>query len=213
MSAEQGTPEWLKERCGHLTASVFVDVMSEGRKAGRKNLIAKLVAERLTGEPGESFTNAAMQWGTENEAIARSAYELKQGVLVSEVGFIKHDYIFWAGASPDGLVGDKGLVEIKCPNTATHIEYFTTRTPPENYTLQMQWQMACTNRLWCDLVSFDPRLPPEYQMMVVRVERDDIKIKKMEDAAEKFLQEVSDTIAKLKSVAREHNPVYLAEQA
>lgn len=213
MSAEQGTPEWLKERCGHLTASVFVDVMSEGRKAGRKNLIAKLVAERLTGEPGESFTNAAMQWGTENEAIARSAYELEQGVIVSEVGFIKHPEITWAGASPDGLVGEEGLVEIKCPNTATHIDYFINQTPPEAYVLQMQWQMACTNRKWCDWVSYDPRLSPEFQLMVVRIDRDDIKIKKMEEAAEKFLQEVSESIAKLKSVAREQNPVYLAEQA
>lgn len=204
MSAAQGTPEWLLERCGFLTASVFSDVMSEaksGETAGRKNLRAKLVAERMTGAAQESFSNSAMQWGNDCEPLARAAYEMASDLLVDEVGFVKHPSIEWAGASPDGLVSDSGLVEIKCPNTATHIEYLIERKPPKKYLLQMQWQMACTGRQWCDFVSFDPRMPEAHQMMCVRIERDAVLIDSMEKAALVFLAEVGETIERLNGLA------------
>lgn len=207
MSAAQGTPEWLLERCGFLTASVFADVMSEaksGETAGRKNLRAKLVAERMTGAAQESFSNAAMQWGNECEPLARAAYEMASDLLVDEVGFVNHPSIEWAGASPDGLVSDSGLVEIKCPNTATHIEYLIERKPPKKYLLQMQWQMACTGRQWCDFVSFDPRMPEAHQMMCVRIERDAALIDSMEKAALVFLSEVGETIERLNGIANTH---------
>lgn len=219
MTTIQGSVDWLAERCGFLTASVFADVMAaprSGESAGRKNLRAKLVAERMTGKPQDSFTGTAMQWGTDTEPLARAAYEMEKGVLVDEIGFVKHARLKWAGASPDGLVGKDGLVEIKCPNTATHIEYLIERKPPRKYLLQMHWQMACASRGWCDFVSFDPRMPLEHQLMCVRVERDENLILEMESAAIVFLCEVEETIDRINGLGATNSrnqPYELAEQA
>jgi putative phage-type endonuclease len=197
---EQGTDEWFTIRIGKVTASRVADVIAKtktGYSATRDNYMAQLVCERLTGQKGESFSNAAMQHGTDTEPLARAAYEAHQDILVDEVGFFPHPSIIMAGASPDGLVGYDGLLEIKCPNTATHIETLLSQSVPGKYNTQMQFQMACTGRQWCDFVSFDNRLPNELQLFVKRVPRDNEFIKQIEDEVVKFLNELDIKIAQL----------------
>lgn len=198
----QGSDEWHEARLGKVTASRVADLMARtktGWGASRANYMAELLCERLTGQAGERFTNAAMQWGTDMEPQARAAYEFMTGRSVSEVGFIDHPSIVMAGASPDGLVGDDGLVEIKCPNTATHIETLLSETVPAKYRTQMLWQMACTGRAWCDFVSFDPRLPADIQIWIMRVEPKAGEIEDMEAAVKEFLAELVDKIDRLHS--------------
>ena len=200
---EQRTDAWFEARIGKVTASRVADVIAKtktGYSATRDNYMAQLVCERLTGQKGETFTNAAMQHGTETEPLARLSYEVAQNVLVDEVGFVPHPSIEMAGASPDGLVNDDGLIEIKCPNTATHIETLLSQTVPGKYNTQMQFQMACTGRKWCDFVSFDNRLPHELQLFVKRVPRDDVFIKQIEAEIVQFLAELDDKITKLMKV-------------
>jgi putative phage-type endonuclease len=200
---EQGTEEWFTIRIGKVTASRVADVIAKtktGYSATRDNYMAQLVCERLTGQKGDSFSNAAMQHGTETEPLARLSYEVTQNVLVDEVGFVPHPSIEMAGASPDGLVGDDGLLEIKCPNTATHIETLLSQIVPGKYNTQMQFQMACTGRQWCDFVSFDNRLPEELQLFVKRVPRDTVFIRLIEAEIIQFLAELDDKINKLMKV-------------
>lgn len=200
MSADQGTDAWIAERCGKVTASRMADVMATiktGEAASRANYRAELVAQRLTGQVAENFTNAAMQWGTDNEPFARAEYEIQRGVIVEETGFIQHPSIPMSGASPDGLVGSDGMVEIKCPNTATHIDYLLKGAVPAKYQPQMLWQMACTGRKWCDFASYDPRMPVELQLFVVRFERDDLRLKEAETEVIAFLGEVESTVKAL----------------
>ena len=200
---DQGSDEWFEARIGKVTASRVADVLAKtktGYSTTRDNYMAQLVCERLTGQKGESFSNAAMQWGTETEPLARISYEVAQNVLVDEVGFVPHPSIIMAGASPDGLVGDDGLLEIKCPNTATHIETLLSQTVPGKYNTQMQFQMACTGRSWCDFVSFDNRLPAELQLFVKRVPRDNMYIRLMEEEIVKFLNELDIKIAQLMEI-------------
>ena len=196
---DQRSEEWFAIRIGKVTASRVADVLAKtksGYSASRDNYMAQLVCERLTGQKAEGFTNAAMQWGTETEPLARAAYEALKDVLVDEVGFVPHPTIQMAGASPDGLVGDDGLLEIKAPNTATHIETLLSESVPSKYNTQMQFQMACTGREWCDFVSFDNRLPEELQLFVKRVPRDDTYIKLMESEIVQFIAELDDKINK-----------------
>lgn len=200
---EQRSDQWFAARIGKVTASKVADVIAKtqsGFAASRANYMAQLVCERLTGQREEFFISGAMQHGTDTEPLARAAYESLRDVLVDEVGFVPHPSIEMAGASPDGLVGDDGLLEIKCPNTATHIDTLLTQTVPSKYNTQMQFQMACTGRSWCDFVSFDNRLPEELQLFVKRVPRDDVFIKQTEDAIVKFLAELDDKIIKLMKV-------------
>jgi len=200
VNAPQGTAAWLQERAGFATASRLADVMAKiktGEAASRANYRAELVAQRLTGQVQESFTNAAMTHGTETEPFARAAYEIKFGTIVNECGFIHHPVIEWSGASPDGLIDQDGLIEIKCPNTATHIDYLLKGVVPAKYQPQMLWQMACTGRKWCDFASYDPRMPEELQLFVVRFNRDDEKIKEAETAVIEFLNEVQQTVEAL----------------
>jgi putative phage-type endonuclease len=200
---EQGSDAWFNIRIGKVTASRVADVLAKtktGYSTTRDNYMAQLVCERLTGQKGESFTNAAMQHGTETEPLARAAYEARYDVLVDEVGFVPHPSIIMAGASPDGLVREDGLIEIKCPNTATHIETLLSESVPNKYYTQMQFQIACTGRKWCDFVSFDNRLPTELQMFVKRVPRDDMYIRLIEDEIVKFLGELDIKIAQLMKV-------------
>jgi len=200
---DQGSEEWFTIRIGKVTASRVADVIAKtktGYSASRDNYMAQLICERLTGQRGESFTNAAMQHGTDTEPLARAAYEAHADVLVDEVGFVPHPSIIMAGASPDGLVGDDGLLEIKCPNTATHIETLLSQTVPGKYNTQMQFQMACTGRSWCDFVSFDNRLPAELQLFVKRVLRDNMYIRLMEEEIVKFLNELDIKIAQLMEI-------------
>jgi len=197
---EQRTDDWFAARIGKVTASRVADVVAKtksGYSASRDNYMAQLVCERLTGKPAESFSNAAMQWGTETEPLARAAYEAKMDVLVDEVGFIDHPSIVNSGASPDGLVGIDGLIEIKCPNTATHIDTLLSQTVPKKYADQIFWQMACTNRDWCDFVSYDPRLPPDLQLFIKRIPRDDKYIQLLEAEVIEFLTETAHKVAQL----------------
>lgn len=199
----QGSPEWFAERVGKVTASRVADVVARtksGWGASRANYMAELIAERLTGAKSEGFVNAAMQHGIDTEPQARDAYSFYAGVDVEQVGFIAHPTIEMSGASPDGLVGNDGLVEIKCPNTATHIDTLLDGKVPERYVLQMQWQMACTGRKWCDFVSFDPRMPESMRLFIKRVERDEKLIASLEKDVELFLREVEAKVAALRSM-------------
>jgi putative phage-type endonuclease len=197
---EQGSPEWFAQRCGKATASRVADIMAttkSGVSALRTNYAAQLIAERLTGTVAESYTNAAMQWGTDTEPDARAAYCFYQRCKVVPAEFVPHPTISMAGASPDGYVGDDGLVEIKCPNTATHIETLLGRSVPGKYVAQIQFQLACTGRKWCDFVSFDPRMPENLKLFVRRVVRDDTHIGDIEAAVIAFLMHVD---AKVKAL-------------
>jgi len=199
----QGSDEWKALRLGKVTASRVSDVVARtktGYGAGRANYMAQLIAERLTGTPAESYTNAAMQHGTETEPEARSAYEFYQGVNVKEVAFVPHPKIDQAGCSPDGLVGDDGLVEIKCPNTATHLETLLGQAVPSKYDAQMQFQMACTDRQWCDFVSYDPRMPENMRLFIKRVVRDDKRIAELESEIAAFLLEMAVKLSELNSI-------------
>lgn len=197
---EQGTPEWFAARLGNVTASRVADVIAKtksGYSASRDNYMAQLICERMTNTVAESYSNTAMQWGTETEPLARAAYESYADVLVDQVGYVPHPVINRAGASPDGLVGADGLLEIKCPNTATHIETLLSEKVPSKYITQMQWQMACTGRRWCDFVSFDPRLPDGLQLFISRVEAYSEYITTLEHEVEIFLIELDNKIFKL----------------
>jgi putative phage-type endonuclease len=199
---EQRTDDWFAARLGKVTASRVADVIAKtktGYGASRANYMADLVVERLTGQKASSFTNAAMERGKEQEPNAKAAYAAKTGILVEDVGFIDHPTVAMSGASPDGLAED-GLVEIKCPNTATHLEYIFDGKPPQKYITQMQWQMACAGKPWCDFVSYDPRLPERLQLLVVRVPRDDDYIKMLEQEVTAFLRELDDKLNKLEKV-------------
>jgi len=201
----QGTTDWFAIRLGKVTASRVADVIAKtktGYSTSRENYMAQLVVERLTQTKAESYTNAAMQWGTDQEPFARAAYEAAQGVMVEEVGFVPHPTIQWAGASPDGLVGNEGegLVEIKCPNTAQMIEALLTGKVPTKYFTQMQFQMACTGTKFCDYVVFDPRMPAKAQLFVTRVNRDDAYIAEIEAEIVKFLAEVESQVQQLNQI-------------
>lgn len=199
----QGSEEWFNAKRGFVGASVMADVMAKGKNGAeastRRNLKARIIAERLTGQSPESFTSAAIQHGIEHEPIARALYEVSKGVDVEQVGFILHPEIKMTGASPDGLIGDKGLIEIKCPNTANHIDYLLGGTAPAEYHRQMLWQMECTGRVWCDFVSYDPRMPDDMQLFVVRFMRDDDRIKEIREGVIKFLEEVDEVLFKLQA--------------
>jgi len=200
---EQRTDEWFESRLGKATASRIADIIAKtktGPSASRENYAVQLVLERITQSKGESYTNAAMQWGTETEPMARQQYELKRGVFVDEVGFIDHPTIAMSGASPDGLVGADGLVEIKCPNSATHMETLVSRKIPQKYIPQMMWQMACTGRNWCDFVSFDPRFPENLQIFVERVEYDPTYARMLELEVTQFLDEVEKKVEILRKL-------------
>lgn len=198
---DQRSDEWFAARLGRVTASRVADLMAKtksGPSASRGNYMADLILERLTGIRPEGFTNAAMVWGTDTEPQARAAYEFLTDAEVVEDGFVLHPVISDFGASPDGLIGDVGLLEIKCPNTAAHIETLLTGEVPGKYVTQMQAQMACTGRAWCDFVSFDPRMPGDMQLFVRRVARDDAFITQMEGEITSFLAELAQKLDALR---------------
>lgn len=201
INLEQGSDEWKQARLGHVTASNMAEVMSKGKgtaeAVGRYKYKVRLVAERLTMTPGESYTNAAMQWGIEQEQFACIAYEAQKETFVDKIGFVLHPDIKWLGVSPDRIVGHEGLIEVKCPNTTTHLDYLFENKVPAEYYKQIQCQLWVTGRQWCDFVSYDPRLPKRNQLLIVRTERDESLIKEMEAETLKFLAEVETLIIKL----------------
>ncbi len=198
---EQGSDAWKAARLGHITASNIDNVMAKGKgnaeSITRNKYKMRLVAERLTNQSIESFTSAAMEWGVEQEQFACMAYEIKQNTLVERTGFWLHPTIKWIGVSPDRLVGEKGILEAKCPQTTTHLDYIFADKMPAEYVKQVQCQLWVTGREWCDFISFDPRLPQKNQLFVKRVERDEELIKEMEQESIKFLAEVESLIMEL----------------
>ena len=199
---QQRTDAWHQLRVGKVTASRVADIIAKtksGPSASRENYLAQLVCERMTGKPAESYSNSAMQWGTDTEPFARAAYEARMDLLVTEVGFIDHPWIVMSGASPDGLANE-GMVEIKCPNTATHIDTLLSRTVPAKYITQMMWQMACADRPWCDFVSFDPRLPERHQLFIKRINYDPEMVNLLENSVIQFLGDVDLKIQQLESL-------------
>lgn len=197
----QGSDEWRALRCGKVTASRVADILRKtksGVSASRQRYLGELVAERLTGVPYNGFKSADMEWGADTEEEARNCYAFLHDATLAAVAFVEHPTIAMCGASPDRLVGDGGLIEIKCPATHTHIETLTGADIAPDYIKQMQWQMACTSRSWCDYVSFDPRLPEEMRMFVKRVNRDDDLIGSVEKEVAAFLGEVAETIDRLR---------------
>lgn len=201
---EQRSADWFAARCGSLGASQIADALSKTKdgKPGSTStsLRAKLVVERLTGIQEDGFKNSAMQWGIDTEDAARLAYEARTGDFVIETGLHKHPFIQGTHASPDGLLGDLGLIEIKCPNSGTHIETIKTAKIATKYIYQMQWQMRCANREWCDFVSYDPRMPEGLRLWVKRVDRDDAKIAELEEGVSAFLASVDADVSILKEM-------------
>lgn len=197
----QGTIEWLMMRLGKVTASKVYDATARQKNKkyykARENYMKANLAEILTGKSQDSFSSHAMKWGIEHEPQARAAYEFITDTEVDQIAFADHPTIARAGASPDGLVGKPGLMEVKCPNTSTHLEYMMTRVIPDDYYAQMQWQIECLEREWCDFVSFDPRLPEHLKTLIIRVPRDEAYIKNLNVEVIKFNNELDEMVAKL----------------
>lgn len=199
---EQLSEEWFAARRGKVTASRVGDVIAmtkTGWGAGRGNYMAELITEILTGKTFERFASEAMNWGVEKEPDARNAYMFFRDVEVLSAEFVIHPSIGESGASPDGLIGDDGLLEIKCPQTNTHIETLINGTCSSRYITQMQWQMACTGRQWCDFVSYDPRLPASMQLFVRRFDRNQKEIDQLEKDISQFIKELHGKITTLQS--------------
>jgi putative phage-type endonuclease len=198
----QGSESWFAARLGKITASKVEDVMKGPKLAGYRNYRAQLLCERLTGQREETYINAAMQRGTDLEPLARECYEFISGTTVEQIGFVNHPYIPNFGCSPDGLVGEDGLIEIKCPNSATHIDYILAGVVPTDYVKQMTSQLSCTGRKWVDFVSYDPRLPEEMQLFIIRMHRHIDAIEEMEKAVFAFDKEVNRMIDQLSEIAK-----------
>ena len=197
---EQRSPEWFAARLGKATASRVADIIAKtktGYSTSRANYLAELLCERLTGLQGDSYVSPAMQWGTDKEAEALSLYEFQTDEPVEAVGFVDHPAIPMSGASPDGLVGALGLVEIKCPITATHLDTLLGQSVSGRYHTQVQWQLACTGRAWCDFVSYDPRVPAHLRLFVQRIPRDGEAIADLEREVRSFLGELDAKIETL----------------
>jgi putative phage-type endonuclease len=199
----QGSVEWAQARAGRVTASRIVDVLSRARDkksegATRRNYKAQIISEILTGRPQEdAYTNKAMEDGLVNEPFARAAYEVRINDFVDQVGLVLHPTIDRSAASPDGLVGQKGLAQFKCPFPATHIGYMLDGEVPTKYQPQMHWEMACTEREWCDFVSYCSSLPPHLQLFILRLQRDEQRIKEITAEVNVFLREVDEVIKRL----------------
>ena len=207
---EQGSKEWFDARCGKVTASRVADLSARtrnGYSSLRATYMSELLVERITGLPVEKYKTPAMEWGTAHEKTAREVYEGLHGNLVQTIGFVPHPSIENSGCSPDGLVDDDGLIEIKCPNTSTHLETVMSGEIPDKYIPQMMWQMACTGRQWCDFISFDPRVPPKLALFTQRIERDDSRIADLEAEVVKFINELNDKIHKLNELGEQYNGI------
>jgi hypothetical protein len=203
-TCEQGSPEWVALRCGKATASRLSDIMSKRKDgseaAGRKNYRAELVCERLTGRPCDQYVTDDMRRGTELEPVARAEYEIREDVMVEVVGFVEHATIPMFGASPDGLIGDRGGLEIKVPKVATHIEWLLGNDIPPEHRGQLVANLSCTEREWWDFVSYCPDLPPNLQFFKRRMIADGFAIEMAESEVRKFLSEVDDLLVQLGQV-------------
>jgi putative phage-type endonuclease len=194
VTAEQGTDQWLLHRVGKLTGSRMADAMAflknGAETEARRKLKLQILAERLTGRMTETYQTEAMKWGIEQEPNAKAHYEETTGELITNCGFALHDTLDGWGASPDGLLGKHGLLEIKCPATTTHLDYLLAGVVPEKYKPQMLCQLAVTERKWCQFMSYDPRLPDEWRSFVVRYEPSKEELEEVTGHAKRFLCEV-----------------------
>jgi putative phage-type endonuclease len=206
LALEQNSPEWLEFKIGMVSASRIADITAKLRNgtagASRATYMGELIAERLTGVATDSYKSAPMQWGNDVEPMARSTYQFRTLSLVRRVGCILHPTIENALCSPDGLVGRDGVVEFKCPNTSTHVDFILGAPIPDRYVQQMQWQLACTGRGYVDYVSFDPRLPEHLRYWSKRVERDDKRIGQLEAEVVDFLRDLETRLAALRKIPR-----------
>jgi hypothetical protein len=197
----QGTDEWRQARCGSVGASdaprVVRRIKSGGYSADRESLLWEKVIERVTGVPFEIPKSFAMNQGTEREPDGRLTYSIIKGVEVLEVGIVPHPTIKGAHCSPDGFVGAKGLVELKCPEKKAHGELLINETISNDYLVQMMWQLGCTARDWCDFVSFNPDFPRAMQLFVKRVPRDQTLIAELEREISTFIKEVDRKVEQL----------------
>lgn len=203
---EQGSPDWHAIRCGKVTASRVADIMRKtksGISASRAKYMGQLAAERLTGVVAPTFKSAAMEWGTQMEEEAANAYAFYRSAELVKVAFVDHPVIHMTGASPDRLVGSDGLIEVKCPDTHTHIETLLSRSIDADYITQMQWQMECTGRKWCDFISYDPRMPEHLSMFVQRVPFDPARVADMRLEVRRFLVELDRMVAELQALDNE----------
>ena len=192
--------EWNDRRCGKITASRMSDVIAKGEGVSRARYCAELASARMTGKPHRStFSSDAIDHGNAYEAVARMMYEIKNGVMVEGDGktFIDHPFVKNSGMSPDGLINDDGMVEIKCPSTHVFIEYKLAGEVPSVYRSQIVWQLACSRRKWCDFVAFDPDMPEDYGFIQIRFIPTEKEIKDMEFEVIKFNLEVEDLIKKI----------------
>lgn len=202
---EQGSAEWLAARCGMVTASRVSDVMAYNRdgteSAKRRNYKAEIIAEILTGTTADHYVSREMEFGTANEPLARTAYEIDKEIMVDQVGFLHHPSIERAGASPDGLLGLYGGLEIKIPTSANFLKWIEEGTVPMEHMDQIQFNMACAGeeRVWWDFMAFDPRMPKRYQKFIAQADRDDGRIAELEDGVRLFLKEVDAAIAALEA--------------
>ena len=197
----QGSPEWLQLKCGKIGASRVDDVLKTLKRGGesetRRKFKLQIAAERMTEIVKSNYVSDVMQWGLDQEPIARTEYELKTGNDVRQVGWVYHPTIEDAGCSPDGLINPDGGLEIKAPESTTHIDYLLAGKVPAEYEAQVMWSLACTEREWWDFVSFDPRMPKKHQLLIVRMYRDEARIKAMNEAVNQFLAEVDEVIRQL----------------
>lgn len=208
LKVKQHTPEWLDLRKGRCTASMVKDALSRlkkgekkgGRTEASQDYMIDLVTERLTGFAVEHYVSAAMEWGIETEKYARAAYEVVTESDVELCGLALHDRIENFGASPDGLIGEDGLLEIKCPTTKVHLKYMLAGVVPEDYLPQVLAQLSCTGRKYVDFVSFDPRLPARHQIFIKRLERDEEQIAALEFGVIAFLAEVDAMVERLNGI-------------
>jgi putative phage-type endonuclease len=210
VDCEQNSDEWFWARTGRITASRMCDLMATLKRGGeaacRRDYRAELTAERLTGRTEDRYISREMQFGIEQEPFARTAYEIKSETTVDQAGFIFHPRLDFSGASPDGLIGHDGGIELKCPKTTTHLAYILAGTVPEQYQHQMLWNMACAERAWWDFASFDPRLPEKLRLFIVRMPRDEVRIREIEREVEKLNSEIECICMQL-GVSKELSPV------
>ena len=206
-TCDQRTPEWFAARAGRLTGSVAAAMLAGAETAKRRDLLYRLVTERLTGQPQEDdgFKSAAMTWGTEHEAEALAAYEARTGQIAMPVGFVALNHMPM-GCSPDGVIGDmEGLVSLKCPKTSTHVSYLRANRVPPDYMPQVLCELFVTGAQWCDFMSYDPRLSEGLQTFLIRYKRDEAAIAAFETKARAFLAEVETELAALQTMGNLSN--------
>lgn len=206
----QGSPEWFAARLGKVTASRISDVAAEGRggapSVSRASYMGELIAETLTGQQCSIFKgNADTDRGIETEPAAKMAYEVSKAVLVGDCGLVIHPRIDRAGASPDGLLGDDGLLEVKCPRVHIHLDYLLSGQPPKAYVPQMAWQAACCERQWVDFVSYCPQMPEDLRLFVVRYVPTPAYIDSLERAVVAFLADMDDKLKQIQMLR--NNPL------